>query len=367
MPKKILIVTDFFEPHISGIVTYIKQHIEAYKELNYSVTILTTLHKNSLKKEEIINSVRIIRCKPTIKISRGFYSFELIYKYFKLHKEFDFINIFFPLTEIFPIFLKFDNKTLFTYCCLPPSFLYNRFSSLYFYLFGLISLFFPKKIITLSNDYFRNTFLHKFFDKKVIEIPPYILKKNIKKNLNINKQFNIGYLGRICEEKGLEILIRASEILNSNHLNYKLLIAGDLNDKRFYNYIKHIKNKSKDNKNIIFMGKINEIEKDNFLTSLDVLVLPSVNSFEAFGIVQLEAMNNGVPVVASNIKGVRSIIKNTQNGYLFEKNNFKELANILLKIQKYKIKDPQLISNSVNKNYSYEMFTKKITLQIRDN
>ncbi len=367
MPKKILIVTDFFEPHISGIVTYIKQHIVAYKELNFSVTILTTLHNNSLKKEEIIDNIRIIRCKPTIKISRGFYSFELVYKYFKLQKRFDFINVFYPLTEILPIFMKFNNKTFFTYCCLPPSFLNNRFSSLYFYLFGLMSLFFPKKIITLSNDYFSNTFLHRFFDKKVIEISPFIVKKNIKKTLNINQEFNIGYLGRICEEKGLEILIKASEILNSKLLNYKLLIAGDLNDKRFYKYIQQIKDKSKVNKNIIFIGKINEAEKDKFLTKLDVLVLPSVNSFEAFGIVQLEAMNNGVPVLASNIKGVRSIIKKTENGYLFEKNNFKELARMLLKIQQHKIKDPQLISSSVNINYSYEMFIKKIIQKISSN
>ena len=41
-------------------------------------------------------------------------------------------------------------------------------------------------------------------------------------------------------------------------------------------------------KKIVFTGKINEKEKDNFLSGLDVLVLPSVNSFEAFGIVQLK-------------------------------------------------------------------------------
>ena len=52
MSKKILIVSDFFDPHISGIVTYVKQHIKAYKELNFSVTVLTTLHNNSLKKKK---------------------------------------------------------------------------------------------------------------------------------------------------------------------------------------------------------------------------------------------------------------------------------------------------------------------------
>ena len=364
MQKKILIVTDFYEPHVSGIVTYIKQSLQVYKKLNCSVTILTTLYNNSLKKEEIIDDVKIIRCQPTIKISRGFYSFELIKKYYNLHKEFDLINISYPLTEIFPISLKLNNKTFITYHCLPPSFLYNKFFSLYFYFFGLVSLVFSKKIIVLSKDYFRNIFFHKFFDKKILEIPPYILKKNIKKLRTNKKEIKIGYLGRICKEKGLENLIKASELLNNKNLNHKVLIAGDIDDKRFKNYIQKIKKKTQDNKNIFFLGKIKETEKDNFFEQLDVFVLPSVNSFEAFGIVQLEAMNNGIPVIASNIKGVRSIIYKTQNGYLFEKNNSKQLVEMLLKINKNKIKDPESISNEVNNHYGYDIFINKISNKI---
>ena len=78
MQKKILIVTNFYKPHISGVVTYISQIIEIFQKLNYSITILTTAHNKSLKKEEIINDIKIIRCNPTIKISRGFYSLDLI-------------------------------------------------------------------------------------------------------------------------------------------------------------------------------------------------------------------------------------------------------------------------------------------------
>ena len=113
MSKKILIVTDFYEPHKSGIVTYIAQLIESLKQQNHKVTILTTRFNKDLKEVEYLNGVKVIRCKPTLKISRGFYSIELVVKFIKLYKAFDIVNFHLPLVEIFPIifFLK-ENKLL---------------------------------------------------------------------------------------------------------------------------------------------------------------------------------------------------------------------------------------------------------------
>ena len=81
MSKKILIVTDFYKPHKSGIITYIDQIIDSVKEREDSVTVLTTLHDNNLRKKELINGVEIIRCKPSLKFLRGFYSIELVIKF----------------------------------------------------------------------------------------------------------------------------------------------------------------------------------------------------------------------------------------------------------------------------------------------
>ena len=57
-----------------------------------------------------------------------------------------------------------------------------------------------------------------------------------------------------------------------------------------------------------------------------------IHSFEAFGIVQLEAMVHGVPVIASDLKGVRIPVKFTKNGYIFKKENSSELADCIIKI-----------------------------------
>lgn len=61
-------------------------------------------------------------------------------------------------------------------------------------------------------------------------------------------------------------------------------------------------------------GRVSEEELRAFYAQLDVLVLPSVNRYEAFGMVQLEAMQSGARVLASNLPGVRTIVQNTGNG-----------------------------------------------------
>ena len=170
----------------------------------------------------------------------------------------------------------------------------------------------------------------------------------------------IGYLGRICEEKGLENLILASELLEKRKIKHKMIIAGDLEDMRFEKYIKKVLLRSKENSNIRFVGKIEEKNKSEFYQFLNVFALPSVNSFEAFGIVQLEAMSYGVPVVASNIKGVRSVIKKTNNGLLFQKNNVKDLVEKLLFIRNNNNLNSDKIIEKVNLNFSKECFDKKI-------
>ncbi len=136
-------------------------------------------------------------------------------------------------------------------------------------------------------------------------------------------------------------------------------MAGNINDKRFTKYIKYIFKISKGNKNIKFINNVNEKEKKEFFEEIDIFVLPSTNSLEAFGIVQLEAMSYGVPVISSNIKGVNSVINKTNNGYSFMNNNEDDLVKKILLLSKRKI-DKLEIKKNVNYYYSESNFKNKI-------
>ena len=359
MIKKVLIVTDFYNPHKSGITTYIDYMIDTIKNKGHKITILTTLHEHDLKKNEIINDIEIIRCKPTIKLSRGFYSIDLVFKFIKIYKNFNLVNIHYPLVEIFPIiFLTNKSKTIINYHCLPYFSFYAKFITFYFYMFGLFSILKSKKIITLSNDYQESIPLHKYFNKKIYEIPPYISISSHGFNSKTNNtRITIGYLGRLSNEKGLEYLIDASNKLEENEIDHKLIIAGDNTDTRFQKYIQRLQNIS--NKNVYFLGKINEKEKKEFYQNLDIFILPSINSLEAFGIVQLEAMSFGIQVIASNIYGVRSIINNTKNGYLFKNKNTDDLYKKILICKKKPIPSHKVKQNVIT-YYNKEKFEKNI-------
>ena len=136
MKKNFLIVTDFYKPHTSGITSYIDFLINFLLKNNFRITILTIKHQNNLNSFEECGNIKIIRSKPTFHFSRGFYSLDLIKNFIKLKKENHFINIHYPIAEIFPLIFFFDKNTFFSYHCVPfyKSFLL-KFIKIYFYIF----------------------------------------------------------------------------------------------------------------------------------------------------------------------------------------------------------------------------------------
>jgi glycosyltransferase involved in cell wall biosynthesis len=77
------------------------------------------------------------------------------------------------------------------------------------------------------------------------------------------------------------------------------------------------------------VGKVPQNELPAYYSACDLLVLPSVSRLEAFGLVLVEAMASGKPVVASDIPGVRDVVKDGVTGFLAEPFSAKSLAEKL--------------------------------------
>lgn len=154
--------------------------------------------------------------------------------------------------------------------------------------------------------------------------------QNIKdKNFSKKKgELIIGSICRLVPQKRVDILIRGFSLYNNLYNNKsKLCIVGQGYLKR---YLMNLSMNLKVSDKIIWLNSVSNIKK--FFEKIDVFCLTS--DHEGFGIVLLEAMLCGRPIIANKTSSIPEIIKNNYNGLLMNKNNDEELFKCLKKLNK---------------------------------
>jgi glycosyltransferase involved in cell wall biosynthesis len=146
----------------------------------------------------------------------------------------------------------------------------------------------------------------------------------------------IGMAARFATEKGVEVLLDALPIVLSKYPEAMVLFAGPheniIGEEAYIARLLPRIKQYEASGHWRFLGTLNPAEMAKFYPNLDVLVLPSLNSTEAFGLVQIEAMLNGVPCVASSLPGVRQPVLMHKMGKIFPIGSSIELANSLLEV-----------------------------------
>jgi glycosyltransferase involved in cell wall biosynthesis len=217
----------------------------------------------------------------------------------------------------------------------------NGFLGLFFKIhkYTLMKLILRKaeKIFVTSVDYSKNSFLSEILAKdpdKIFELPNGvdIEKYNpnndgsiIRKRLNIEGKKIILFVGALDKPhffKGVDILLESFKRINNS--NYHLVIVGDGDLK--LNYIEKASRMGISSQ-VTFSGRVSEDDLPLFYATSDVTVLPSTTMGEAFGLVLVEAMATGKPVIASNLPGVRSVVDDGKNGFLAIPGDSEDLAS----------------------------------------
>ncbi|NQX46792.1 glycosyltransferase family 4 protein [Paenibacillus tritici] len=123
--------------------------------------------------------------------------------------------------------------------------------------------------------------------------------------------FTVLFVGRVIPRKGVNVLIRAMRRLKQ-HMPARLLIAGRGQPP----YLRQLKSLARRlGVQVIFLGNIPHEEIHSLYQAADCFICPS-QRHEAFGLVNVEAMASGLPVIASSNGGIREIIDSGRNGYL---------------------------------------------------
>ncbi|MBN2062871.1 MAG: glycosyltransferase [Deltaproteobacteria bacterium] len=153
----------------------------------------------------------------------------------------------------------------------------------------------------------------------------------------------IGFVGRFDSVKNLDGLIHAFSLLPPNHRNNsKLLLIGDGSE---YEAIKKVVQASGLETNVILPGMKRDVPK--FLSVMDIYVQPS--KFEGVPNSVLEAMASGLPVIATDVGGLREIIHDGESGILLEPGQDEALSLAISKLITHPEKRRQLGNNAQNR------------------
>ncbi len=390
---RILTVLTYYRPHTSGLTIYAERLVNALAARGHQVTVLTTQYDRSLPREETMaiqstsstqdGSIRIIRLPIIARISKGVLAPSFGRVSTRLVKENDVILLHLPQFDAAGVALrgrlaKKPTVILYHSDILLPKGLFNRIVNTVVMSMNYLAGWFAHRVVAYTEDFAKHSaFLSRFADKRVVILPNVqILQASPVEIATFKTQHNpsgckvIGMATRFAAEKGIEILLAALPIVRQRYPDVKVLFAGQYQGvwgeeayaARLMPLIKQyqvescIKKEGDQRSAWEFLGILNMQQMAAFYPNLDVLVVPSLNSTETFGFVQIEAMMNGVPTVASNLAGVRQPVAMTGMGKVIPVGDASALADAILDILDHPAKYGSGASGKEQREKVIEMF-----------
>jgi glycosyltransferase involved in cell wall biosynthesis len=317
--RDLLIVLTYYAPYVSGLTNVARDLAEGLAARGYRVTVVTSRYEPGLPAEEEINGVRVLRAPVLARIGKGVISPQFVRLALREARRAQVVNLHLPMLEAGLIATMCRRPLVVNYHCdvsLPPGLL-SDCQRLMVDASSRQAMRRTGTVIVSSEDYARNSRMWRSIEPAMVEIPPTCPPcPGGSPTYRDGDGLHVGFLGRIVAEKGLEYLVEAFRRLDDP--DARLLIGGDFTNVAGGSVIHGLKESIQDDPRIKLLGFVPEERLPDFYASVDLLALPSVNPLEAFGIVQVVAMLAHVPVLVSNIPGVRMPVRNTGFGEIVE-------------------------------------------------
>lgn len=228
------------------------------------------------------------------------------------------------------------------------------------------------KVLCVSKVIYTALMKSGFSDKKLIylhnavsfdEVDSSCNAEQLKVELGCSPQDTlILSVGRLSPEKGLKVLLLVFKELYTGSKNVKLIIAGDGPQR---SELEEIVKELKISEQVVFTGHRDNIQ--DFYKLAKLFVMPSLT--EGFPMALLEAMQAGLPVIATKVGGIPDIIETGVNGLLIEPDNTNDLGIALKQILSNPIFASNLAlnaKNTISARYSAEPWAKQIETVYQD-
>lgn len=357
---RICVVSDAYYPYPSGVSEYAHNLAKYLKEKGNSVTILTLHYPGEEQDEGVVRVGRVIFVPMNGTLATVPLLNPIFVKSFFTKNKFDIVHLngpFFP--DISHWALKYSpapciatfHTTGFSKVTIGARF-YQKMFPFYKRLKALIGVspvavyfirpYIPGNYLIVPNGVDTSRFTPKG------EKHPEITKLGGKKIL---------FLGRLDKRKGLGQLLPAFRLLR-DEIDAHLIVAGTGPERTKYeNFVRG--NNLKDY--VHFLGFIPNKELPSVYRSCDVYCSPALGG-ETFGIVLIEAMASGIPVVASNIDGYRQVIKDGENGSFFDPYSPEDIKEKILSVLSNEKVKQKLVKQGLKivKQYDWRNITDRI-------
>ncbi len=362
---KILEVLTYYRPWISGLTIYVERLSRALARQGHDVTVLTAQYDPDLPRYDLIDDVKVVRIPVAFRVSKGVIMPSFGPTAWKLAQKTDIIHLHLPQFDAPGVAMRgrlLGKPVVITYHSdlqLPHG-LFNRVVDKVVHFQNRLAGALADAIVTYTRDFGSHSpYLSYYLGQKLHIIPPPVeladcsdeILQQFQQTHRLEGEETIGIICRLAAEKGVEVLHKALPLIRKSFPNVRVLHAGQyknvLGEEAYAAKLAPLFEKYKSHYHLL--GSIEGAELTAFYKSLDCLCIPSLNNTETFGLVQIEAMMNGAPSVASALPGVRQPVTMTGMGEVIPIGDHEALAEAIIRILRNKaayVRDPAVIAES---------------------
>ena len=351
---RILVALTYYRPHLSGLTIYVERLVTALAARGHEVTVLASRHDASRPREAQEDGVRVVRAPVAFRAGKGVVMPAHGRLATRLLRDHDVLSLHVPQFEAGSLALRArlrHRPIVMTYHCdlQLPAGAVNRVVDRVMATSNAVAARLSDAIVAYTEDYANSVALLRRFRAKVEVVPPPVVmpapgpravdefrRRWLPETPSASAGSPvIGMAARLATEKGVDVLLEALPALEQRFPGVRVLFAGPHHDvpgehayrAKLEPSIRRLGDRWR------FVGALDPLhEMPAFLASLDCLVVPSVNSTESFGLVQVEAMLCGTPVVASGLPGVREVVRTTGMGEVVAPGDAAALAAAIARV-----------------------------------
>ncbi|MBN1888726.1 MAG: glycosyltransferase family 4 protein [Thermoflexales bacterium] len=342
-----MIALTYYRPHTSGLTIYAERLARGLAARGHPVTVLTSQYEPSLPRLEKLDGVQVVRVPVLCRVSKGVIMPTIGLQATRWTRWADVLSVHLPQFDAAGLAIRgrvMGKPVVLTFHCdlQLPFGVFNRAVNAVVNAANLTAGVFADAIVSYTRDYASHSAYLAHFQDKIRIIPPPVemdvpAQTNVtafRARWGVNGQHVIGMATRLAAEKGVEVLLAALPHILERYPDVHVLYAGQhqnvMGEQAYAQRLQPLLERYRERWN--FLGVLNPQEMAVFFAACDTLVVPSLNSTESFGLVQVEAMLCGTPSIASNLPGVRVPPQSTGMGRVIPIGDSLALAKAIIEV-----------------------------------